>query len=86
MTYRITEIKMPEKDDEWGIVQINSLSNTYFRFEIVDGKLKLDTSFFADKEEDPEEKHKELKPDTELFKGVQKALDELEFSGICRQE
>lgn len=65
---------MPEKYDEWGIVQINSLSDTYFRFEIVDGKPKLDTGFFADKEGDPEKKHKKLYPESDLYQGIQQAL------------
>ncbi|TWL14595.1 hypothetical protein [Bacillus licheniformis] len=76
MSYRITKVEMPENFDDWGIVQINNLSDTYFRFGIVDGKPKLDTSFFADKEANPDKKHKNLSPESELYKGVQKALDE----------
>lgn len=78
MSYKILKIEMP-KDDifaDWGIIQINNFSNTFFRFEMVDGKPKLDTSFFADQIENPEEKHKYLSPESDLYKGIQKLLDD----------
>lgn len=73
--YRITKIEMP-KAGEWGVVQINDFSNTFFRFDMVDGKPKLDTSFFADQVEDPNDKHRHLSSDSDLYKGIQQALAE----------
>ncbi|MFF0828717.1 hypothetical protein ACFYU8_18070 [Brevibacillus sp. NPDC003359] len=75
MGYKITKIEMP-KNDEWGKVQINNFTNTYFRFELVNGKPKLDTSFFADQIEDPNEKHKRLSPDSDLYKWIQQLLED----------
>ncbi|MGG1021138.1 hypothetical protein ABE151_17425 [Bacillus paralicheniformis] len=66
-------VQMP-KNREWGIFYIDNLTDTYFRFEIVNGKPRLDTSFFADKEENPDKKHKKLSAD--LYEKVQKSLVE----------
>ncbi|NUJ19349.1 hypothetical protein FKN04_22720 [Bacillus glycinifermentans] len=79
MSYRITKIEISENIYDWGIVQINNLSDTYFRFHFVNGNPKLDTSFFADKEENPDEKHKNLFPESDLYKGIQNALNDLEY-------
>lgn len=75
MSYKILKIEMP-KGDNWGMIQINNFSNTYFRFDMVDGKPKLDTSFFADQIENPDEKHKKLSPESDLYKGIQQLLND----------
>ena len=67
---------MPETSFDWGIVQINHLTNTYYRFEMIDGKPKLDTSFFADQLEDPEEKHRKIPSDSKLYKDIEQALND----------
>ncbi|QII26916.1 hypothetical protein G3M81_23265 [Bacillus paralicheniformis] len=66
-------VQMP-KNREWGIFYIDNLADTYFRFEFVNGKPRLDKNFFADKEENPDKKHKKLSVD--LYDKVQKALVE----------
>ncbi|WP_103109482.1 hypothetical protein [Brevibacillus reuszeri] len=75
MGYTILNIEMP-KSDGWGMIQINNFSNTFYRFDMVDGKPKLDTSFFADQIENPDEKHKYLSPESDLYKGIQQLLDD----------
>jgi hypothetical protein len=70
------KIELPKDRYEWGIIQINNFSNTYFRFEVQDGKSVLDDSFFADQIEDKEEKHRKLNLESDLYKGIQKLLDE----------
>ena len=38
---KITKIEMPKTKSDWGVVQINNFSNTYYRFEMLEGKPKL---------------------------------------------
>ena len=75
MKVTLLNIKMPTRVD-YGTIQINNFSNTYFRFEIKDGKPVLDTSFFADQIENPDEKYKVLKKDSDLYIAVQQLLNE----------
>ena len=76
MSYSILNITMPQNNAEWGTVQINKFTNTHFRFELIEGKPLLDTTYFANQLENPEEKHRNLSPDSELYKGIQALLDE----------
>ncbi|MGM0941351.1 MAG: hypothetical protein ACQEWU_10370 [Bacillota bacterium] len=75
MAVKITKIEMPETCFNWGIVKINNFNNTYYRFEMVNGKPKLDTTFFADQLENPEEKHRNISPESALYKEIQQALN-----------
>lgn len=74
LSYTILNINMPQNNTEWGTIQINNFSNTHFRFEMKDGKPVLDTSYFADQVESPEEKHRNLSPESELYIGIQGLL------------
>jgi hypothetical protein len=76
LNYKILNISLPDNQNEWGIIQINNFSNTYFRFELKNGKPVLDTSLFSDQVENPEEKHKRLSPESELYKGIQELLND----------
>ncbi|WYP24769.1 hypothetical protein NSQ54_10510 [Alkalihalobacillus sp. FSL W8-0930] len=71
---KITNIEKSEKIDEWGILQINNLKDTFFRFDLIDGKLQLDTSFFVNKEGEISEK--DLSEESQLYKDVLQALNE----------
>lgn len=75
MAVEITKIEMPETSFDWGIVQINNFSNTYYRFEIINGVPKLDTTFFADQLEGPEEKHRNISSKSDLYKDIQQLLN-----------
>lgn len=75
MKVTLLKIELPTSKD-WGIVQINNFSNTYFRFDIQNGKPVLDTNFFADGIENPEEKHRYLKKDSELYMAIQQLLND----------
>lgn len=70
----ITKIEMPETSYDWGILQINNFSNTYYRFEMVDGKPKLDTTYFADQFNDPCQKHRNFSADSKMYKDIENAL------------
>lgn len=59
----------------WGMIQIQGLTNTYFRFDLKDGVPILDESFFVDKINDTD-KHKILNKNSTLYKDIQKKLDE----------
>lgn len=74
--YKISKIEMPESVMAWGIVQISPFINTNFRFSMVEGKPILDTSYLADQGEDPNKKNEKLSPESEVYKYVQKLLDE----------
>lgn len=74
-SYTITKIVMPTYTD-WGILQINDLSNTYFRFDVVNGKPKLDTSLFANQLENPKEKHQYFNAQNELYQDIQRLVNE----------
>jgi hypothetical protein len=76
MSYKISKIELPASPSDWGIVQINGLSDTYFRFDLQDGKPVLDDSFFANRMKDENEKHRTLDRESELYKGIQKLLNE----------
>lgn len=76
MSYKILNISMPKNRNEWGTIQINKFSNTYFRFDLKNGKPILDTSFFAEQVDNPEEKHKNISSESELYIGIQKLLDD----------
>jgi hypothetical protein len=43
---------------------------------VQDGKPVLDDSFFANQIEDKEEKHRKLNMESDLYKGIQRLLDE----------
>lgn len=58
----------------FGLIQINNFSNTYFRFDMKDGKPVLDTSSFADKIDNLNEKQKNLNKDSELYIAVQQLI------------
>ncbi|WP_404456912.1 hypothetical protein LG329_19335 (plasmid) [Virgibacillus necropolis] len=75
MAVKITKIEMPETSFDWGIVQINNFSNTYYRFGMINGKPKLDTTFFADQLENPKEKHRNISPESDLYKDIQQLLN-----------
>ncbi|WP_404456982.1 hypothetical protein LG329_19480 (plasmid) [Virgibacillus necropolis] len=75
MAVNILNIEIPKTKNDWGIVQINNFSNTYYRFEMINGKPKLDTTFFADQLENPEEKHRNISPESELYKDIQQLLN-----------
>jgi len=75
MKIKITKIEMPKASYDWGIVQINNFSNTYYRFSLVNGKLKLDTTYFADQLENPEEKHRNISSQSQLYIELQQALN-----------
>ncbi|MBA9086543.1 transcriptional regulator with XRE-family HTH domain [Fontibacillus solani] len=72
MNVTITKIEMPTNED-WGIVQINNLNNTYFRFDFLDGKPVLDKNFFADAVQNSNEKQRILGSD--LYQAIQTALE-----------
>lgn len=76
MAVKITKIEMPASIEDWGIVQINNLSNTYYRFEMINGKPKLDTTYFAEQLENPEEKHRDISPHSKLYKEIEQALND----------
>lgn len=76
MAVKILNIEIPKTKNDWGIVQINNFSNTYYRFEMINGKPKLDTTFFADQLENPEEKHRNISPESELYKDIQQLLND----------
>ena len=78
--YELLKIEMPEVDN-WGIIQIKPFKNTFFRFEIIDGKPVLDTSLFANQVEDPSKKHRFLSKDNDIYKGVQILLNEIIIDG-----
>ena len=67
---------MPKTRNDWGIVQINNFSNTYYRFEMVKGEPVLDTTYFADQLENLEEKHRDISPHSKLYKEIQQALND----------
>ncbi|MBM0064954.1 hypothetical protein [Alkalicoccobacillus gibsonii] len=71
---KITNIEKTEKIDEWGILQINNLKDTFFRFDLIDGKPQLDTSLFVNKEGEILEKG--LSEQSQLYKDVLCALNE----------
>ncbi|MCP1312074.1 hypothetical protein [Paenibacillus tyrfis] len=73
--YRITKLEMPQAGS-WGILQINEFEKTHFRFDIREGKPLLDTSFFADGVENPQEKHKKMDADSDFYRGIQQALEQ----------
>jgi hypothetical protein len=75
MTVEITKLEMPENKFDWGILQINNFSNTYYRFSMIDGKPKLDTTYFADQIQDRNEKHRNFPEDSKMYKDIQQALD-----------
>lgn len=70
---QITKIEMP-KGQNFGILQINNLVRTHFRFDIKNGKPVLDTSFFVDNKE-PDERHQVLQRDSKLYIDVKEALE-----------
>lgn len=74
MGYKISKLEMPKNNLEWGIVQINNLSNTYFRFELINGVPKLDASVFVDNIKEPDEKFRTLSPEGELYIEIQRLL------------
>lgn len=76
MAVRITKIEMPASIEDWGIIQINNLSNTYFRFEMINSLPKLDTTYFADQLENPKDKHRDISPYSKLYKEIEQALIE----------
>ncbi|KZE78145.1 hypothetical protein AV654_19410 [Paenibacillus elgii] len=73
--YRITKLEMPQAGS-WGVLQINGFEKTHFRFDIREGKPSLDTSFFADGVENPQEKHKKMDVDSDFYRGIQQALEQ----------
>lgn len=73
MKVTITKIEMPTASN-WGIVQINNLENTFFRFDVRNGKPLLDASLFASNVQNPNERQEKLGSD--LHKSIQKALDD----------
>lgn len=73
---KITKIEMPKTKSDWGVVQINNFSNTYYRFEMLEGKPKLNTTYFTDQLENPEEKHKNISSESDLYKQIQQLLIE----------
>lgn len=75
MAVKITKIEIPETSFDWGIVQINNFSNTYYRFSMIDGKPKLDTTYFADQVEDRNKKHRNFPKDSKMYKDIQQALN-----------
>lgn len=75
MAVKILNIEMPETSYDWGIVQINNFSNTYYRFEMINGKAVLDTTYFADQFENPEEKHRNISSHSKLYKDIEQALN-----------
>lgn len=72
---KITKIEMP-KDGNWGILQINNFTETFFRFEIVKGKAVLDNSMFANKMTDPEKRHQRIDKSGDFYQGIQRLLDD----------
>ncbi|WP_077324078.1 hypothetical protein [Virgibacillus siamensis] len=76
MAVKILSLEMPETRYDWGIIQINNFSNTYYRFEMIAGKPKLDTTYFADQLVKPEEKHRNISPESNLYKEIQQALND----------
>lgn len=76
MEINISHIEFPETNFDWGIVQINNFINTYYRFSLVNGKAKLDTNYFADQIENPDEKHRNISPQSKLYKDIQQALND----------
>lgn len=76
MKVTLLKIEKPTGSD-WGIIQINNFVNTYFRFDVKNGRPVLDTSLFAEQVENPNNKHKKLDKDSELYQAVQKLLDEI---------
>ncbi len=74
MAVKITKIEMPETRFDWGIVQINNFSNTFYRFEIINGKPKLDTTYFADQIKEPQKKHRNFNADSQMYKDIELAL------------
>lgn len=72
----LLKIEKPTGSD-WGIIQINNFVNTHFRFDVKDGKPVLDTNFFAEQVENPNDKHQKMSKDSELYQAVQKLLDEI---------
>lgn len=74
---KVTLLKIePPVGTDWGLVQINNFTNTYFRFVLEKGKPVLDTTLFADAIENPEEKHKYLSKDSELYQAIQQLIEE----------
>ena len=70
--YKITKLLMPD-DVYWGRLQINNLTNTHFRFYLMDdGNPMLDTSFFVNTSDT--DKHRPLDPTSEFYQGIQRAL------------
>lgn len=61
-------------DKNWGTFQIQDLSNTFFRFDYKNGIPIIDDSLFVNKPGDTQ--HLSLSPESGLYKGVQKALNE----------
>lgn len=83
MKVTLLKIEMHEGTD-WGTLQINNFTKTYFRFEILNGKPVLDTTFFADAIKDPEKKHRDLNKDSDMYKSVQQLLED-NFRAIPRR-
>ncbi|MGG1442152.1 hypothetical protein ABE354_08835 [Brevibacillus laterosporus] len=75
MKVTMSKIELPTASG-WGMVQINNLKNTYYRFDLQHGKPVLDTSFFADTIEESELKHKYLSKDSELYQAIQQQIEE----------
>ncbi|KFM93023.1 hypothetical protein [Paenibacillus macerans] len=73
MKVTITKIEMPTASN-WGIVQINNLENTFFRFDVRNGKPVLDVSLFVCNVQDPNERQEKL--GSELHQSIQEALDD----------
>lgn len=74
MTVKLTKVEMPETSLDWGIVQINNLIHTYYRFDMKNGKPVLDTTYFADQIEDTKKKHRNLPKGSKMYKAIQNAL------------
>ncbi|MGY3386770.1 hypothetical protein ACVWZB_004724 [Paenibacillus polymyxa] len=82
MKVTLLKIELPTLSN-WGILQINNFSNTFYRFSVQDGKPVLDPSFFAEQQEDPELKHQHMDKNSDLYKAIQQLLEDYYLKNVA---
>lgn len=85
MKVTLSKIELPTLYN-WGMLQINNFSNTFYRFSVQDGKPVLDPSFFAEQQKYFEQKHQRMDKNSDLYKAIQQLLEDYYVKNIANGE